>query len=86
MSNAERIRRTARGPMDSLELSHRVYPEAVVEFIEQHGGSFMRAIAAAWRVADPQNRAKIETTWAAEWAKHREAMKPQRSVWVKGIE
>jgi len=37
--------------------------EQAIAAMEQHGGKFIRALAASWRVADPVNRALIESTW-----------------------
>jgi hypothetical protein len=35
-----------------------------VEAMQAQGGSFARALAAAWYVADEHNRALMEATWA----------------------
>lgn len=34
-----------------------------VASMERHGGGFCRALANAWYVADPENRARIETAF-----------------------
>lgn len=34
------------------------------------GGSFIKALAVAWRMADPDNRRLIETTWAGEFERY----------------
>jgi hypothetical protein len=36
----------------------------------KRGGSFVRHLAAAYQVADPENREKIRTTWADLWEKY----------------
>jgi len=34
-----------------------------VRAMEENGGSFVQTIALAWRLADPDNRQRIEATW-----------------------
>jgi hypothetical protein len=36
----------------------------------EYGGSFVRKLGAAVMVADPENLAKIKTTWPDYWAKY----------------
>lgn len=44
---------------------------AVIEQMERFGGSFIRALAAAYRLGDPDNRERIRRTWAQEWTKYK---------------
>jgi hypothetical protein len=44
---------------------------AVIEQMERFGGSFIRALAAAYRLGDPDNRERIRNNWPEEWAKYR---------------
>jgi hypothetical protein len=41
-----------------------------IAMMDKYGGSFVRALAAAWRYADPANRYLIESTWAGEFEKY----------------
>jgi len=34
-----------------------------IRAMEEFGGSFVKTLALAWRLADPNNRTRIETTW-----------------------
>lgn len=43
---------------------------AVVEVMERQGGAFLRALAAAYFAADPENRWRIRETWHEEWGKY----------------
>lgn len=43
----------------------------VVEAMEKHGGRFIRALAAAFRDADPVNRLRIRGCWSEEWEVYR---------------
>jgi hypothetical protein len=43
---------------------------AIIVEMENIGGSFIRALAAAYRLADPENRARIRSTWPEAWAKY----------------
>jgi hypothetical protein len=45
----------------------------IIRSMESHGGSFVQTLAQAWRLADPDNRERIETTWADLFA-HYNAM------------
>ena len=36
----------------------------IVQAMQRHGGSFVRALAEAWQVADEINRRKIRDTWS----------------------
>jgi len=45
--------------------------DQVIACMQRDGGSFIRALAAAWLVADPENRALIETTWAHRFNHYR---------------
>lgn len=33
-------------------------------FIDEYGGAFAKSLAAAWLLADMNNKAKIESTWS----------------------
>lgn len=39
-----------------------------------HGGSFVRALAVAYTLGDPTNRAKIRETWPDYWTKYSNPM------------
>ena len=36
----------------------------------KYGGSFVKALAAAYIAADPWNRAQIKSTWFIEWQRY----------------
>ena len=38
-----------------------------VDAMEKYGGSFMQALAALARRADPRNLGKIKLTWVSDW-------------------
>jgi hypothetical protein len=40
---------------------------AIIDAMEKYGSSFIRALAAAYIAADPDNRGKIRDTWILEW-------------------
>jgi hypothetical protein len=42
----------------------------ILRAIEAYGGSFMQAIAEAYKLGDSTNRAKIRSAWAGEWRKY----------------
>jgi hypothetical protein len=46
--------------------------DVIVTTMEERGGSFVKALAAAYRLADPINRALIRATWPAYWTKYAE--------------
>jgi len=41
-----------------------------IDAMQKYGGSFIRALAAAYIAADPTNRCKIQDTWVVEWDKY----------------
>ena len=41
-----------------------------IRAMEEHGGSFVQTLALAWRLGDPDNRERIETTWADMFARY----------------
>jgi hypothetical protein len=41
-----------------------------IEAMMEYGGSFVRKLGAAALVADPENLAKIKTTWPDYWSKY----------------
>jgi len=41
-----------------------------IEAMIEYGGSFVRKLGAAALVADPENLAKIKTTWPDYWAQY----------------
>ena len=41
-----------------------------IEAMAKYGGSFVKALAEAARRADPQNLAKIKSTWIEYWAEY----------------
>ena len=43
-----------------------------IRAMEEHGGSFVQTVALAWRVADPDNRQRIESTWPELFAHYLE--------------
>ena len=45
---------------------------AVIEAMEQYGGSFVAALAQAARRADSTNLAKIKATWPEYWRQYTE--------------
>lgn len=56
------------GSMERLENDARDY--WTIEAMEKYGGSFVKALAEAARHADPQNLAKIKTTWVEYWMEY----------------
>ena len=40
---------------------------ATLDAMQKYGGSFIRALAACYIAADPDNRGKIRDTWILEW-------------------
>lgn len=48
---------------------------AVVEAMEEYGGSFVKALAAAARVADHKNLLLIKLTWSDYWRNYEEMAK-----------
>lgn len=42
----------------------------VAKTMIEYGGSFVRKLGAAALVADPENLAKIKTTWPDYWSKY----------------
>jgi hypothetical protein len=44
--------------------------EDVVAAMERSGGSFVHALAACWRRADPENRQTIQAAFADVWARY----------------
>lgn len=42
----------------------------IIEAMETYGGSFIQALAVAYKRGDRYNRAKIRTTWPEEWLKY----------------
>jgi hypothetical protein len=56
----------------------------IVQTMEQRGGSFVRALAAACHCADPVNFAKIKATWPdyfEEYAEMHEQAKQRERDW-----
>ena len=43
---------------------------AIIEQMETFGGSFIRSLAATYRLGDPDNRERIRNNWHEEWAKY----------------
>lgn len=43
---------------------------AIILAMETHGGAFVKRLAAAWRVADPENKQRIKATWPEYWEKY----------------
>ena len=43
---------------------------AVIEAMSKRGGAFVRALAEAARVADPENLARIRDKWPEYWAEY----------------
>jgi hypothetical protein len=52
----------------------------IVEAMSEYGGSFAKALAEAWRRADPDNRQRIKNTWPEYWARYVEGVKPMTGV------
>jgi len=46
----------------------------------EYGGSFVRKLGAAALVADPENLAKIKTTWPDYWSKYQRMAKQLSEV------
>jgi hypothetical protein len=44
----------------------------IITAMDQHGGSFVRALAAAWRLADPVNKEIIEHAFAHLFKKYKD--------------
>jgi hypothetical protein len=53
---------------------------SVVEMMERHGGSFARAIAAAWWVADPHNRAILESSFSYLFNRYADVVKAKEGA------
>lgn len=43
---------------------------ATIDCMEKYGGSFVKALAAAYIAADPSNRNLIRATWAYDWQRY----------------
>jgi hypothetical protein len=43
---------------------------ATLDAMQKYGGSFIKALAACYIAADPENRGKIQDTWVLEWDKY----------------
>lgn len=56
------------GSIERLESDARDY--WTIEAMAKYGGSFVKALAEAARHADPQNLAKIKTTWVEYWTEY----------------
>lgn len=56
------------GSLKQLESDARDY--WTIEAMAKYGGSFVKALAEAARRADPQNLAKIKSTWVEYWAEY----------------
>jgi hypothetical protein len=41
-----------------------------IQAMQNHGGRFVRALAAAWLAADESNRARIETAFPELWIRY----------------
>jgi hypothetical protein len=52
------------------DLSAKPNEDQVIAAMTKHGGVFVHFFAAAYQVADPENRGKIRTTWAELWEKY----------------
>jgi hypothetical protein len=44
----------------------------VLDAMERHGGGFVKALAKAWRLADPSNRMRLMGTFWTLYAKYRD--------------
>lgn len=51
------------------------HDEKIIEAMEQYGGSFVVTLAALWRRADSENRAKIKATWSNYWKEYESFIK-----------
>lgn len=49
--------------------------EKVIDAMSKYGGSFVKALAEAYRHADPYNRGKIRQTWSEYWETYTEMSK-----------
>lgn len=45
--------------------------EEIIQAMERYGGSFAKALAAAWRVADDNNRNRLALAFADVWEVYR---------------
>jgi len=43
---------------------------ATLDAMQKYGGSFIKALAAAYIAADPENRALIISTWWPDWQRY----------------
>ena len=58
------------------QASRDIQPEmniGTIRAMEDHGGSFVKSLAACWRVADPDNKQRLESAFPHLFA-HYEAM------------
>ena len=44
------------------------HEEQVIDAMQRYGGSFVKVIAAAYRVADSENRDRLRTAFSGYWA------------------
>lgn len=51
----------------------------VVKMMSRYGGSFVKALAEAYKCADPKNRAKIITMWPDYWKTYREMAEQEQA-------
>lgn len=54
----------------AAEAIRAVCPPTAVDMMEEHGGAFAKALAKAYRFADPENRRTLETAFAEMFAKY----------------
>lgn len=57
---------------DDPVLDAEVAKYRVVDAMTRYGGSFVKALADAWRAADPHNRRRLETTFADYFENYRQ--------------
>jgi hypothetical protein len=50
----------------------------IVAAMDAFGGSFARALAAAWRMADPDNQRRLKEAFPDLWAEYAELAERQR--------
>lgn len=48
-----------------------------------YGGSFVELLAALWRQADPENRARIKASWPEYWNQYKELVALKRKTLAK---
>ena len=53
-----------------MTTQHFVEQINIIELMEEYGGNFVKALAKAWRLADPDNRQRLAAAFPDYWKKY----------------